>query len=78
MQVQFEAAMQTKRTLEDDATATQRRMDSANLLLQELSGGGWLGCTYDVCRSCVWAVQAHQWGLVVGMQTFLVCTHLDA
>lgn len=39
MQVQFEAAMQTKKTLEEDATATQRRMDSANLLLQELSGG---------------------------------------
>lgn len=42
MQVQFEAAMQTKRTLEDDATATQRRMDSANLLLQELSGADWV------------------------------------
>ena len=38
MQAQFEAAMQTKTTLEADAAATQKRMDNANALLGALAG----------------------------------------
>lgn len=43
MQAQFEAAMQSKAALEADAAATQRRMDSANALLNALAGeeGRW-------------------------------------
>lgn len=43
MQVQFEAAMQSKAALEADAASTQRRMDSANALLSALAGeeGRW-------------------------------------
>lgn len=38
MQAQFEAAMQSKVTLEADAAATERRMGSANALLSALAG----------------------------------------
>ena len=43
MQAQFDLAMQSKATLEADAAATQRRMDSANALLSALAGeeGRW-------------------------------------
>lgn len=38
MQAEFDEAMAEKKRLEDDATATQRRMDSANALITALSG----------------------------------------
>jgi Microtubule-binding stalk of dynein motor len=38
MQASFDAAMAQKQALEDDATATQRKMDSANALLGALAG----------------------------------------
>ena len=43
MQASFDAAMAQKQALEDDATATQRKMDSANALLSALAGeeGRW-------------------------------------
>ena len=43
MQALFDAAMAQKQALEDDATATQRKMDSANALLSALAGeeGRW-------------------------------------
>jgi len=43
LQASFDAAMAQKQALEDDATATQRKMDSANALLSALAGkeGRW-------------------------------------
>lgn len=43
VQASFDAAMAQKQALEDDATATQRKMDSANALLSALAGeeGRW-------------------------------------
>ena len=38
MQVEFEGAISEKQRLEEDAIATQRRMDSANALIQALGG----------------------------------------
>ena len=38
MQANFDAAMAQKQALEDDATNTQRKMDSANALLHALAG----------------------------------------
>lgn len=38
MQANFDAAMAQKQALEDDATSTQKKMDSANALLQALAG----------------------------------------
>lgn len=42
-QAQFDAAMMQKQMLEDDATMTQKKMDSANALLHALAGeeGRW-------------------------------------
>lgn len=42
-QAKFDVAMAQKKALEDDAAATQRRMDSANALLSALAGeeGRW-------------------------------------
>lgn len=37
-QAQFDAAMAHKQELEDNATATQRKMDSANALIGALAG----------------------------------------
>ena len=38
LQASFDAAMAQKQALEDDATATQRKMDSANALINALAG----------------------------------------
>merc|ERR1719183_3116227 len=38
MQAQFDAAMAEKQRLEDDALATQKKMDSANALITALGG----------------------------------------
>lgn len=39
MQAQFDAAMAQKQALEDDAAATQKKMDSATALINALAGG---------------------------------------
>ena len=38
MQAQFDQAMAQKQALEDDAAATQKKMDSANALINALAG----------------------------------------
>lgn len=38
VQAQFDAAMAQKQALEDDAAATQKKMDSANALITALAG----------------------------------------
>lgn len=38
MQAQFDAAMAQKQALEDDAAATQKKMDSATALITALAG----------------------------------------
>lgn len=39
MQAQFDQAMAQKQMLEDDAAATQKKMDSATALINALAGG---------------------------------------
>lgn len=83
LQAQFESAMQSKTTMEAEAAATQRRMDSANALLSALAGeeGRWTQQS-QAFDSTIQRLTGIPWQMIIllrrdpGRQALLILGHM--